>query len=54
MRARALPSGEKTAAAAEVGVTDITFLGYPDGRLNPSIELRRGISRVIRQENPDG
>src|SRR5580693_85681 len=43
---------EQTAAAAEVGVTDITFLGYPDGRLTPSIELRRDISRVIRQKTP--
>src|SRR5271168_1108449 len=29
---------EQTAAAAEVGVTEVTFLGYPDGRLVPSIE----------------
>ncbi len=43
---------EQTAAAAEVGVSDITFLGYPDGRLTPSIELRRDISRVIRQKRP--
>jgi len=43
---------EQTAAAAEVGVTDLTFLGYPDGRLTPSIELRRDISRVIRQKQP--
>jgi LmbE family N-acetylglucosaminyl deacetylase len=33
-------------------VTDITFLGYPDGRLTPSIELRRDISRVIRVKQP--
>src|SRR6202049_1190665 len=38
--------------AAEVGVTALTFLGYPDGRLTPSIELRRDISRVIRQQQP--
>jgi LmbE family N-acetylglucosaminyl deacetylase len=43
---------EQTAAAAEVGVTDLTFLGYPDGRLTPSIELRRDISRVIRMKQP--
>jgi LmbE family N-acetylglucosaminyl deacetylase len=43
---------EQTAAAAEVGVSDLTFLGYPDGRLTPSIELRRDISRVIRQQQP--
>jgi LmbE family N-acetylglucosaminyl deacetylase len=43
---------EQTAAAREVGVTDLHFLGYPDGRLVPSIELRRDISRVIRQVRP--
>jgi LmbE family N-acetylglucosaminyl deacetylase len=44
---------EQTKAAAEVGVTDLTFLGYPDGRLTPSLELRRDVSRVIRQFRPD-
>lgn len=43
---------EQRAAAAEVGVTDVRFLGYPDGRLTPSIELRRDISRVIREVRP--
>ena len=43
---------EQRAAAAEVGVTDVRFLGYPDGRLVPSLELRRDISRVIRQVRP--
>ena len=44
---------EQTKAAKTVGVTDLHFLGYPDGRLMPSIELRRDISRVIRQVHPD-
>jgi LmbE family N-acetylglucosaminyl deacetylase len=44
---------EQTAAAEEVGVTDLTFLGYPDGRLVASLDLRRDISRVIRQKRPD-
>ena len=48
----AIRQDEQRAAAAEVGVTDVTFLGYPDGRLIPSIELRRDISRVIRQVRP--
>jgi LmbE family N-acetylglucosaminyl deacetylase len=43
---------EQRAAAKVVGVTDVTFLGYPDGRLVPSIELRRDISRVIRRVRP--
>jgi len=43
---------EQRAAAKEVGVEDLVFLGYPDGRLTSSIELRRDISRVIRQRRP--
>src|SRR5262245_8815826 len=39
---------EQEAAAKEVGVHDVRFLGYSDGRLDPSYELRRDISRVIR------
>jgi LmbE family N-acetylglucosaminyl deacetylase len=43
---------EQTAAAATVGVVDLHFLGYPDGRLQPTIELRRDLSRVIRTVRP--
>lgn len=43
---------EQTAAAKEVGVHDLVFLGYPDGRLMPTLELRRDLSRVIRQVRP--
>jgi len=49
----ALRQREQRAAAAEVGVTDVHFLGHPDGRLQPTIELRRDISRVIRQVKPE-
>lgn len=48
----AVRRAEQLAAAAEVGVRDVTFLDYPDGRLVPSIELRRDISRVIRRVRP--
>ena len=48
----ALRRGEQIAAAAAVGVTDVRFLGYPDGRLYVTHELRRDISRVIRQVRP--
>jgi LmbE family N-acetylglucosaminyl deacetylase len=44
---------EQRAAAAEVGVNDVRFLGHPDGRLQPTLELRRDISRVIRQVKPE-
>ena len=48
----ALRRAEQQAAAAEVGVTDVRFLGYPDGRLELTLDLRRDISRVIRQVRP--
>jgi LmbE family N-acetylglucosaminyl deacetylase len=48
-----LREAEQRAAAKELGVTDVTFLGYPDGRLTPSLELRRDISREIRRFRPD-
>jgi LmbE family N-acetylglucosaminyl deacetylase len=48
-----LREAEQRAAAAAVGVTDVRFLGYPDGRLTPSIDLRRDISREIRRVRPD-
>jgi len=43
---------EQRAAAKVVGVSDVTFLGYPDGRLESTIALRRDISRVIRRVRP--
>jgi LmbE family N-acetylglucosaminyl deacetylase len=44
---------EQTAAAEVLGVSDLRFLGYPDGRVEPSLGLRRDLSRVIRQVCPD-
>lgn len=43
---------EQLAAAKQVGVSDVRFLGYPDGRVEPTLELRRDIARVIRQVRP--
>ncbi len=43
---------EQRAAAKELGVQDVVFLGYPDGRVSASFDLRRDISRVIRQVQP--
>ena len=43
---------EQRAAGKELGVEDVTFLGYPDGRLAVGFDLRRDISRVIRQKRP--
>ncbi len=44
---------EQRAAAAAVGVQDVCFLGYEDGTLEPTIALRRELTRVIRQVRPD-
>jgi len=49
----AIREREQTAAAAEVGVTTLHFLKWPDGEVEPTLELRREISRVIRIERPD-
>src|SRR5580658_2231622 len=49
----AIRQKEQRAAAAEVGVTEVSFLGYPDGRVVPSIELRRDISRQVRIHRPE-
>lgn len=44
---------EQCAAAEAVGVRDVRFLGYPDGVLQPTMELRRDLTRLIRQVKPD-
>ena len=48
----ALRRDEQRAAAAAVGVTDVRFLGYMDGELQATHELRRDVSRVIREVRP--
>jgi len=47
-----LRRAEQETAAAACGVKDVRFLGYPDGRLELTLDLRRDISRVIRQVRP--
>ena len=44
---------EQRAAADILGVTEIVHLGYPDGYLAPSLEVRRDITRQIRRLRPD-
>ncbi len=44
---------EQTAAAKQVGVYDLHFLGYPDGLVEPTIGLRRDLARVIRLLRPN-
>ena len=49
----ALRRAEQVAAANCVGVQDVRFLGYPDGRVEATLDLRRDLARVIRQVRPD-
>jgi LmbE family N-acetylglucosaminyl deacetylase len=44
---------EQVDAAKVVGVSDVTYLGFPDGRLAADLDLRMAISRVIRRFRPD-
>jgi LmbE family N-acetylglucosaminyl deacetylase len=44
---------EQRAACAELGVDEVVFLGYDDGQLQPTLELRRDLVRVIRQYKPE-
>lgn len=44
---------EQRAAGAAIGVTEITFLNYRDGSLEPTLGLRKDIVRAIRIAQPD-
>ena len=44
---------EQTRAAGEVGVDTLEFLAYRDGRVEPSLALRRDLTRVIRTYRPN-
>lgn len=44
---------EQTEAAKQVGVTDLHFLRFPDGRVEATLDLRREIARIIRIVRPD-
>ena len=48
----AIRRAEQVAAGAVLGVHDVRFLGYRDGELTVTHDLRRDISRVIRQVRP--
>lgn len=43
---------EQQTAGNVVGVTDVRFLGYKDGYLDPTHDLQRDIVRVLRQVKP--
>jgi LmbE family N-acetylglucosaminyl deacetylase len=44
---------EQRAAADVLGVAEVFFLGFPDGAISADSNLRRALTRVIRQVRPD-
>jgi len=44
---------EQRAAAAALGVTEVDFLGEPDGQVEVSLRLRELITRAIRRHRPE-
>jgi LmbE family N-acetylglucosaminyl deacetylase len=43
---------EQHAACEATGGKDVFFLGYPDGQLEPNLNLRRDIVRMLRKYRP--
>jgi LmbE family N-acetylglucosaminyl deacetylase len=48
-----LRRAEQVASCAAVGVTDVEFLGLPDGLLIEGLELRRLLADAIRRHRPE-
>ncbi|QBS40213.1 PIG-L deacetylase family protein [Nocardia sp. CS682] len=48
-----LREAEEIAAAKAVGVHQVEFLGYPDGRVEESLQLRRDLAAAIRRHQPE-
>ena len=44
---------EQLDAGKVLGLKDVSFLGYPDSYLEPTLDLRRDIAREIRRYRPD-
>lgn len=43
---------EQRAAGEVLGLKDVFFLGYPDGQLQPTLEVRRDLVRLLRRYRP--
>jgi LmbE family N-acetylglucosaminyl deacetylase len=52
-RLASLREAEQRAAAKVVGVERVDFLGYEDGLLEPTLELRKQVVRLIREVRPE-
>ena len=44
---------EQSAANAEIGVKTTIFMRYPDGELEPTVALRKELTKLIRTHKPD-
>lgn len=44
---------EQRAACETLGVSDVVFLGYDDGQLQPTLDLRRDLVAAIRNYRPE-
>lgn len=44
---------EQTAACQVLGIREIAFLHYPDGGLEPTLPLRKDLTRLVRQYKPE-
>jgi LmbE family N-acetylglucosaminyl deacetylase len=44
---------EARAAAARLGIATVEFMGYPDGELEPTLELRAALAACYRRYQPD-
>jgi len=52
-RIKAIRQVEQNEAASILGVREVIFLNYEDGTLQPTLELRRDLTRLIRRYRPD-
>lgn len=52
-RLAAIREREQRAAAKELGVSEIEFLGFPDGFLEATIPARRAVAAAIRRHRPE-
>jgi LmbE family N-acetylglucosaminyl deacetylase len=50
---REIRETEQRAAARVLGVESVTFLGYVDGLLEHTLDLRRDVTREVRRLRPD-
>jgi LmbE family N-acetylglucosaminyl deacetylase len=48
-----LREAEQIAACATLGIKQTVFLRYPDGELEPTMALRKDLTRIIRQHKPE-